>query len=96
MSNLQHKFLQIIKGAGVVGRTQHRLLRALGVPKHLLPASLKLIAQGIQASDECFGKITIITQLIKLMQIETVEITNQSLSEYRSHCFNLTTLHSVM
>ena len=66
MSNLQHKFLQIMKGADVVGRTQPRLLRALGLPKHLLPASLKLIAQGIQASDECFGKIIIITQLIKL------------------------------
>lgn len=66
MSNLQHKFLQIMKGANVVGRTQPQLLRTLGLPKHLLPASLKLIAQGIQASDECFNKITIITKLIKL------------------------------
>ena len=66
MSTLQHKFLQIMKGADVVGTTQFRLLRALRLPKHLLPASLKLIAQGLQASDKCFGKITIITQLIKL------------------------------
>lgn len=55
-----------MKGANVVGRTQPQLLRTLGLPKHLLPASLKLIAQGIQASDECFNKITIITKLIKL------------------------------
>ena len=55
-----------MRGADVVGRTQPRLLRALGLPKHLLPASLKLIAQGIQASHKCFSKIIIITQLIKL------------------------------
>ena len=55
-----------MKGADVVGRTQPQLLRALELPKHLWPASLKLIAQGIQASDECLGKLIIITQLIKL------------------------------
>ena len=66
MSNLQYKFLQIMKGVDVVGRTQ--FLRALGLPEHLLPASLKRIARGMKVSDECEGKLIIITQIIKLKE----------------------------
>ena len=53
-----------MKGVDVIGRTQ--FLRALGLPEHFLPDSLKRIAQGIQASDKCEGRFIIITQLSKL------------------------------
>lgn len=55
-----------MKGVDVVGRTQ--FLRALGLPEHLLPASLKRIARGMKVSDECEGKLIIITQIIKLKE----------------------------
>ncbi|PFX29339.1 hypothetical protein AWC38_SpisGene5880, partial [Stylophora pistillata] len=42
---------KIIKGVDVVGRTHY--LRALALPEHLLPSSLKRTAEGIQVSDEC-------------------------------------------
>ena len=53
-----------MKCVDVIGRTQ--FLRALGLPEHFLPDSLKRIAQGIQASDKCEGRFIIITQLSKL------------------------------
>ena len=53
-----------MKGLDVIGRTQ--FLRALGLPEHFWPDSLKRIAQGIQASDKCEGRFIIITQLSKL------------------------------
>ena len=53
-----------MKRVDFIGRTQ--FLRPLGLPEHFLPDSLKRIAQGIQASDKCEGRLIIITQLSKL------------------------------
>ena len=53
-----------MKGVDVIGRTQ--FLRSLGLLENFLPDSLKRIAQGIQASDKCEGRLIIVTQLGKL------------------------------
>lgn len=53
-----------MKGVDVIGRTQ--FLRALGLPEHFVPDSLKRIAQGIQASVKCEGRLIIISQLSNL------------------------------
>lgn len=84
MSNLEYKFLQIIKGVDVVGRTHY--LRALALPEHLLPSSLKRTAEGIQVSDECEGRLLVSMQSVKSKSdsVETMEISNKSLSENTS------------
>ena len=52
VTNLQHKFLQIMKGVDVIDRTQ-----GIGATQPFFARIVKWIGQGIQAPDKCEGRL---------------------------------------